>query len=237
MKEVLRSIGISEDEEKIYTHLLKEGHSKVTSLASELNMARTSLYRFLDLLQRKGLVSQIIEENVKTYSATEPKRLLDIVKETEVEIKEFVKNLENSKKESKEDVSVKVFKGNEGIKSVMADIIREGKDYIMIGQGENFMEEELFTFSHQWVMKIEKKKINGKLLGTKEMFKNVPISSTEKKKYLAKELVPKIHMVIYGNKTIQIIWSKIPYSILIENKEIAESNKIYFDYLWKMAKK
>ena len=71
MKEVLKNIGINEDEEKIYTHLIKEGPSKVTSLASELNMARTSLYRFLDLLQRRGLVSQIIQDDVKTYSATE----------------------------------------------------------------------------------------------------------------------------------------------------------------------
>ncbi len=34
-----------------------------------------------------------------------------------------------------------------------------------------------------------------------------------------------------------LMWDEIPYAFKIRNKNIAECFKIYFDFLWKMAKK
>jgi hypothetical protein len=42
---------------------------------------------------------------------------------------------------------------------------------------------------------------------------------------------------IYGNKTAIILWAKRPMAIVIQNEEITDGYKKYFDLLWKIAKK
>lgn len=43
--------------------------------------------------------------------------------------------------------------------------------------------------------------------------------------------------VIYGNKIILQNWTKEPFAVVVENEEMAENYKRYFEELWKIAKK
>jgi len=43
--------------------------------------------------------------------------------------------------------------------------------------------------------------------------------------------------VIYGNKTAIIVWSHPFLTILVENKEVSDSYRSYFNLLWNIAKK
>jgi hypothetical protein len=43
-------------------------------------------------------------------------------------------------------------------------------------------------------------------------------------------------LLIYGNKIAHIVWIEPYFVIVIENKEISDSMKTYFDLLWKIAK-
>ncbi len=55
-------------------------------------------------------------------------------------------------------------------------------------------------------------------------------------KILPPELSSPHVIVFYGNKVANIIWKKIPLATIIEDKEIVEGYKKYFDYLWKSIK-
>ena len=41
---------------------------------------------------------------------------------------------------------------------------------------------------------------------------------------------------IWGNKTAIFVWSKPYYAIMINQKEITQSNRAHFEYVWKSAK-
>jgi len=56
-------------------------------------------------------------------------------------------------------------------------------------------------------------------------------------RYLPKDYFSPISTVIYGNKVALIIWSEPYYAFLIENKEVADSFKSYFNLLWNGAKR
>ena len=55
-------------------------------------------------------------------------------------------------------------------------------------------------------------------------------------KILPKEYMTPTHINVVGEKVGMILWSEQPLGILIENREIADSFRTYFELLWKLAK-
>ncbi len=235
MRETLKSIGLKDEEINIYITLLKLGQSKATTLSKELKLARTTIYRFLEILQNKGLISESIENNVKHYSPVEPKRIPEILKEKVCQMENIIPELESIKKTSSDRTKIELFKGYDGIKTVMKDIIRTGENYTFIGEAEKYFEKlSIDIFSSQWIKQVEKEKIKGRLLcPINQKFK---VAKTEEYKILSKEIVPEISMWTYGNKTAQFVWSEPFYVILIEDKSVTKSNQKIFEYLWETAK-
>lgn len=56
--EALKVVGMTEEEARLYLHLLQSGPSKVGTLAPYFDASRSKLYRLLDDLSRKGFVSK-----------------------------------------------------------------------------------------------------------------------------------------------------------------------------------
>ena len=56
-------------------------------------------------------------------------------------------------------------------------------------------------------------------------------------KLLPVGLISPADMYVYGNKTSINLWSEdMPLSILVENKEIADSFRNFFNWFWKISK-
>ena len=234
VRETLKKIGLSDEEINIYLLLLKKGYSKATTISKELGVARTTVYRFLISLHEKGLISENIQNNVKHFYPVNPKRIPEIIEERVEEIKAIIPKLNSLKKITKEETKVELFKGKEGIKTIMKDILREKKPYTFIGEAEKYFSEiEIFTI--QWLKKIEIANIHSKLLCSEEQ--RFKIAKTEKYKLLPPDLIPEISTWTYGNKTALFVWSDPLYAIIIDSKSVTKGNKKTFDYFWLMAKK
>ncbi len=233
VREELKKIGLSDEEINIYTYLLKKGYSKATKISKDLGVARTTIYRFLSKLITKGLVSENIQNNITFYFPVDPNRIPEILEERIEEIKSTIPELIALKTKTLEDTKVELFRGKEGIKTVMRDIIRESKNYEFIGEAEKYFSEmEIFTI--QWIKLVEKNKINGRLLGSEEQ--KFKVGKTEEYKLLPKELIPEISICTYGEKTALFIWTDPYHAVLIKNKSVTKSYQKYFEYLWKIAK-
>jgi len=233
VKEILRKIGLAEEEINIYILLLRKGSSKATLLSKELGIARTTTYRFLESLHKKGLVGENIQNNIKHFYAVDPERLPEIIEEKAEELREKVSELLSIKNKDFEKAKVELYKGKEGMKTVMRDVLRERKPYTFIGEVEKyFLEIEIFVV--QWLKKIEKAKIRGRLLCPENQ--NFKIAETEEYKILPNELISGISTWTYGNKTALFIWSEPFFVVLINNETVTNNNKKTFDYLWNIAK-
>jgi sugar-specific transcriptional regulator TrmB len=92
---LLKEIGISEIESRVYLHLLKKSPAKASQISQALRISRVQLYRILKNLQRKGLVESSLEYPA-LFTAVPFKRLIDFLINAK---KEEARNLEASKKD------------------------------------------------------------------------------------------------------------------------------------------
>lgn len=236
-KSRLIEIGLGKNEADIYLSLIKFGKSTTTSLTKETGIHRTYIYDILEKLREKGLISQIKEENKKYFMATDPSRLKDFLNEKLSIVEEVIPELNELRKKKSEGTIVEVFKGKEGIKLILNDMVNEGKDYLGVGVVHYFENEEYLskTFTDQWILKMNERKVKEKMI-LEEKTNLTPLKMSEYR-YLPKEYLFSSSFLVYGNKIAIFVWGKSLVQVLITNKDIARSYETQFNALWKIAKK
>jgi len=230
---LLKDMGLSDFEIDIYVKLLEKGPLKVTELAKELSMARTSIYRFVTHLHEKGFVSETIETDTKIYSALEPNKLPGILDSQMMELNNIIPQLNNIAR-AQERSKISIYRGKAGIKIVMNDMINCAKPYTTSGEMQQFF-KEAEAYVHQWLKKAEKIKMKGRLLGSRKQ--KYVIAKTEENRYLPEDLISKTTTITYADNTAIIFWSSPIHVMLINDKEFTRHSKATFDYLWKIGKK
>lgn len=231
-KEILKEVGLQDGEITVYLALLKLKDSTATQITQNTGLHRSNIYDIIEKLREKGLASFVIKSNVKYFRASSPTKILDYIKEKESKIKNILPQLIELSKEKEEDMKVEIYKGKEGIKTILNDLIKEGKDYIMFGHLK--FEEIMPIYIEQFVRLADKKKITEKAI-LEEGVKIIPIKRHEYKHISKGYLFPNA-TIVYKNKVAVFIWQEPYYILLIENKDVAQSYKTHFNLLWKIAK-
>jgi len=232
-KKILERAGLSKGEIEVYLTLLKLGSSLVSKIAQETGLHRTNIYDTLEKLREKGLVSYVIKENRKYYSASNPEKLLDYIKEREKEIETILPELQNYMTLPRSESIVEVYKGKEGLKSVLKDILKEKKDYVVFEE-EGYIQKVLPHFYPQFNKQMNKSRIKVKIL-TKD------VKKIDKRSLMEIRSLPKFFSfpsatAIYGDKVAILVWDEPYHAILIKSKQVADSYRNFFEALWKQAK-
>ncbi len=235
VEKVLGNIGMNEGEIKVYLALLRLGSVQVSKIKDKTNLHRTTIYDFLEKLLNKGLVNYVVKNNVKYYSITDPKKLLDLIKEKEMEINKILPTLNDLSKSKNDEVKVEVYKGVEGIKTVLNQILRNGKDYVLFGIDESMFRDKLGHFMDHYFL--EQKKIGFKeRILTSENVKYVYEYETALYRYLPPEAFNPTPTLVWKDNVAILIWE--PFTVIkIQHPALADSYTKYFEILWKGAKK
>jgi sugar-specific transcriptional regulator TrmB len=233
MKEELKKAGLTENESKIFIALLEIGPVNAGAISRRAGLHRRVVYDSLEMLIQKGLVGYIISNNVRLYQASNPKKLLDNIKEKEQQINQVMPELLGLFSRTKEKEQTKFYKGKNGLKTVFEEQLEE-KEILILGASPNAWDFLQFYFHWFDKRRVEKKvKVKAIFSKSKTKFK-IPLSEV---KYLPEKYSSPLAVNIYGEKVAIILWSKEnPFAIVIKNKEIAEGYKSYFELMWKVAK-
>lgn len=240
-RQELVNIGLSGNEADIYLALLSLGPSLVSKIVEKTGINRTNIYDRIERLIDKGLVSYVIKNNRKYFSAAEPKRLLRYLEEKEEKInkeKESIQNilpdLEKYKPvQSKENVEV--FEGKEGLKTILGMILDSKQDILTYGSNGNFSKILTFYFTH-YLKKLEKSKIKMKVIFNEDDTKKPFKWKFAEARYIPEQYKSPTETTIFGDNIVIFILTEEPRAILIKSKATSESYKRYFDFLWKNAK-
>lgn len=228
----LREIaGLDENEAKTYTALLKLGPSTAMALSRQTKIERTLVYRTLDKLMERGLASYTIENKVKKFMASRPEKLLLQLKEREEELKKLLPML-LKKQEKIEEPTIEIYRGPNGVKSLVHDMLRLKKNYVAFVRDKP---TELRFFFETFMKSIEREGIHERVLvkeGTK-----IQKSKNTQVRYLPKDYPYYTTTGICGNMVGVILWSEPFLAIKIESRELAVTYGSYFELLWKNAKK
>ncbi len=234
MREQLKEAGMTENESKLYLTLLELGPSNAGLISRRSGLHRRVVYDTLDTLIKKGFVGYILKNNVRLFQASDPKRIIELIKEKEKIIEEIMPKMLEMYTKTREKEETNFYKGKNGLKTVFEDQIAYGKDIFIIGASD--LAYDILQFYFKWFDKRRvENKIKVKVIFNKSEKKTrIPYSEI---KYLPQKYSSPLAVNIYGEKVALILWSKEnPLAIVIRNREISEGYRKYFDLMWKVAR-
>ncbi len=231
----LKKLGYEEQEIKTYLALLDFGELTATKIAEKTALGRVHTYQITNKLIEKGLVSYVIKNNIRYFSAADPETILQDLKEKEEGFKKILPELKARQKIIPSETKVEVFRGLEGINTILKMILKEGKDYVMLGGGEQFSKEEVAVITSTFIKRAEQSGIKGRLLERKKA--KFIVGKHEDYRFVNDNLLSPTTSATWGDYHAIFIWTRPFYVILINNKEIAESNLATFNYIWASAQK
>lgn len=237
--EALKELDLTNTEIKVYISLLELGPSLASKISQKTVVERAVTYHILEKLIRKGIVAYVIRENRKYFSATEPEKLKDLLKEKEAMLNELIPELAKLRKPEETPLSVEVFRGVEGLKTILEDLIRDRKPYYIIGYTGKAPQIAKFWYIH-WNKRRIKNKVQRFLLIHKGQKKLEALKyPLTKVKILPEKTIQeaKTSTIVYDRDKVVIFLPLEEFAaIRIKNKEMHDSYKQYFGLLWKSSK-
>tara|TARA_Y100000034_G_scaffold136940_1_gene217403 strand:- start:206 stop:961 length:756 start_codon:yes stop_codon:yes gene_type:complete len=245
--QILRKIGLTDNEIKIYIILLKIGSSTAYEISQKTNIYRVHVYDKLEQLMNKGLVTHIYKGSKKHFQATPPTKLKQYLEEKKQQLKTQEKDLNKLLPEliqltnlPKENTFVEIFKGKQGLKYFLKDIIKTAKEVLITGIDDQKYNEAIPIFMKQYFRDLRKNKIKERVITMKK--KNVfkfgkKLAPTTNYRYLEQKQFNPTNTFIYKNKVVIVSWGTPVTAIMIKNNEIAQTYKNHFEHLWNIADK
>jgi len=234
---VLQKLGLDDKEAQVYLVLLRLGNTTASKVSIETNIDRATCYRYIDSLVHKGLASYAILNNVKHFQPAHPEKILKNLREKEDTYKKLLPELIGLTKLPKDETVAEVYKGKEGIMTVLRDLIRSKKDHLVLGDEGHFM-DLMPMFIQSFLKECEKNKMKEKVLCSEKAIKKIKKLDYKysETRALPHDLVLPTTTLIYGNKIVLYNWKPPYHAIVIINKYMADTYKVYFELLWKIAK-
>ncbi|MFT4303819.1 MAG: TrmB family transcriptional regulator [Candidatus Woesearchaeota archaeon] len=229
----LENIGLTRNQAEVYVTLLKLGSATAQQIIKESGIQRSPVYDALEKLRDKGLVSFVTKDFKKYFQAESPKALYGYLEEKKEEISQIMPQLEALEGMKKENINASIYKGKEGLKTIHYDMLKEGKQIDVIG-GKGLIFSELKYYIPHWEKERIKKKMKWRILWDNKKIRDEVI----KRKYVDGKVLPKgtetsSVVNIYGNKVAIFLWKeKYPTAFVIDNKDVADSFRKWFNLLY-----
>jgi predicted transcriptional regulator len=131
--EILKDLGLSLNESKVYEALLQSGESSVQTISLKSKVHRRNVYDSLSKLMEKGLASEVFIKGEKHFKAINPRRLLELLKEKEDKINKFLPEMQQKYEAVEEKEEAYVYRGIEGFKNYLNDILKTKEKVYFIG--------------------------------------------------------------------------------------------------------
>jgi sugar-specific transcriptional regulator TrmB len=244
----LREAGLTEGEAKVYLALLELGSSTTGPIVEKSGVARCIIYQLLDRLAQKGLVTHITKEKTRHFQAASPASIMDYIAERKKKLEESSRKIEEmlprlaAMQDSAKPPEARVYVGFRGMVSAHERI------YSKLGAGEGYyflgipaeQEEHFHSYWKRDHARRVKAGITCRLLFNSKtsdsILKNRNSYAGCDARYMPAGINAPAWIMGYKGVAVIGLQSKMPITIEIENQEIADSFKAYFEEFWNRSK-
>ena len=244
INEQLQQIGLNSKEAKIYLAILQLDQDTVYNISKKSNIKRSTCYVILEDLKKKGLVTEIEIKGVLYYIAANPQKLLNQIKQKEMDITSILPELKSIYNSHPTKPKIQLFEGIQGMTQIYDMIINHAKtsqEVLCYGTMSHFYAEDI-SFQKQlrkWLRETKKNKTKIREImqsqkDEQDYFDKVKRNNNPKHK--VKFMPEKYHLIndniIFGNKIAIFSTKKDFFVTLIESEEIVTTYKNLFKYIW-----
>ncbi|MBU0731679.1 hypothetical protein KKC88_02245 [Patescibacteria group bacterium] len=127
----LKSIGLNNNEVKVYLTLLETGTNKASFVAKFSEIPKTTVLDILNSLNKKGFITKIKKKNAYYFTAYEPDRIIKLLEKEEEELKKrkekmkkvipLLKNLQDVKSSKPK---IEYLEGQDGLVEAFEDTLK-----------------------------------------------------------------------------------------------------------------
>lgn len=235
----LKKIGLKEKEGKTYFALIELGSASVSAIAKKSGIKRPTVYHAIAALLQSGLLAKTIRGKRTCYTAVSPERLKNITLERQKVIEQIAPILQTAYNAGKNSPVVRFFEGKEGMAAVYEEFFSTYKTIYAAVSFEHvsavFTEEEDARF-------FEMLRRNGGTIF--DLVKGSPEGERHKKapyrrgvgrlKFLPDAVDLKTD-IMATNEKIAFFSFKSLLAVVIEDEDIAHSQKSLLQYLWRSS--
>jgi predicted transcriptional regulator len=240
-EELLREIGLSPNEARVYEALLKTGEASVQDISLKSKVHRRNVYDSLNKLMEKGLTSEVFVNGEKNFKATNPRRLMELLKEKEERVNKLLPEMQSKYEAVEGKEEAYLYKGIEGFKNYLQDILKTKETVYFIGAKAFWLDERLkhylphfdrerkklgITFMHLFDYEVKERK--------PEILKLVG----KPYKFLPKEYSSPTAIDIFGDYVVTFVGVKPgqldeePLMFVMKSKKLAEGYRKFFQFMW-----
>jgi len=248
MEEELKLLGLNDVDIKVYLSLLKIGQGSASQIAIKSGVPRASIYDVLERLEKEGLVSYIIKESIKYFSAAEPKAIIKSLDYKKERLKDIIPQLESFRhKELETTMKTEIYGGIKGLQTIL-NMILDSKEIFVIGASRKSL-QVLPYFMEKWHRERIRKKIAVTIIYNdlpdvresmekEETRKLLGVPKYWKHKFLNINYSSPLMTIVFSDYVALVMWRKdLPSAVLIHSKDIAGTYKQYILNLWSSAKR
>ena len=132
-KNPLEAIGLSKNEARLYRSLVEGKTTTVGELFKDTGIHRRNIYDSLERLLEKGLIFEVLERKENAYEAVHPQKLYEMLRERESAVSPTIEALTTSFEQTPQTDAAFIYKGREGYKNYMRDLVRVGEPVYFLG--------------------------------------------------------------------------------------------------------
>ncbi|MBI2665110.1 hypothetical protein HYX12_00630 [Candidatus Woesearchaeota archaeon] len=241
-EEILRETGLSSNEAKVYEALLHLGESSVQKISIKSKVHRRNVYDSLAKLMEKGLVSEIFIKGEKNFKAQNPTRLLSLLKEKEEKISKDLPEMQAKYESLEEKEDAYLYRGVEGIKNYLNDIIKTKETVYFIGAKGMWLDPRLKHFLPQFERERKRLGIKFKHIFDHEVKEQLPeICRLVGKpyKFLPKDYSSPTMVDIFGDYVVTFISAgkvgqlpEEPIQFVMKSRKLADGYRKFWQFMW-----
>lgn len=240
--EIFEEIGLSPNEAKIYETLLSTGETSVSEISVKANVHRRNIYDALSRLIEKGLVFPIFQKGENKFKAVNPDKLLETIKAKEKKLNAILPELQKKYVSEPTHEAAYIYKGIEGYKNYRRDLTRVNEETFFLGSKGLWLSPHIDkTFRTTHVDPFNKRKKPYFMLFDPRVPNELPQALADVAGHY--KILPAAYATpgvvdIFGDYVVTFtsvgvgnIDDNVSIFVMI-NKELAESYKTWFRFMW-----
>ncbi|AKM82329.1 TPA: hypothetical protein DD449_04515 [Candidatus Berkelbacteria bacterium] len=234
----LEKLGFNQKEQEVYFALLQLEKATANAVAQKSNIKRPTTYDILYRLQKQGFIYESFEDKKRYFIAHQPEKLLDIIEAQKRELKNDLPILESIFNTNPKKPKVAYFTGFEGIKQLYEDTLsslKSGDEILAYVTNDTVKYLEDYSIDYVKRRVVKNIKLRGIYQNTLELKKYLEDNTAQLRtvKIADSKIFPiKNEINIYADKMIIITYAPEPFGVLIESKEIAQTQRAIFEMAW-----
>ena len=239
----LKSLGLSDNEAKVYMAMLELGPATVLEISTKAGVNRPTTYVQIESLKKVGLVSTQIKGKKQIFIAESPEQLEFMIERQKIELEnkkeelqKFLPELTNLFNLSDSKPQVRYFEEKEGLLKMHAELLKSKTDEVVSFASTDGLLKIFPDYPKTLSLKRVKMGIKSRLIYTnigEPVLKKHDDNMLRETKYVSPDKFPfKSDVAIYGdNISISALEGKV-VGVIITHKELADSFRALFNLLW-----